>query len=169
RDQLDKTLWTDNPEGDHVVLMEALSERDEAQKIERTIRDLYVRVGLRYRDFAVLYRTNAQSRSIEEALRRGGIPYRIVGGTSFYQRKEIKDALAYLRLAVNPQDEASLLRVINTPTRGIGDKTVERLRAYAAEHRLSLWQALQEPAGAGLGGRAAGAVQDFAFLIGRFA
>ena len=166
--QLEKELWTENAEGEHVLLMDALSERDEAQKIERTIRDLAVR-GLRWRDFAVLYRTNAQSRSIEEALRRGGIPYRLVGGVSFYQRKEIKDALAYLRLAVNPHDAASLLRAINEPPRGIGETTVARVRAYAAEHGLSLWQSIQEPADAGLTGRAAAAVKDFSFTIGRHA
>ena len=167
--QLDKDLWTDNADGDPIRLMECLSERDEAQKVERTIRDLHVRAGLGWKDFAVLYRTNAQSRSLEEALRRGGIPYRMVGGTSFYQRKEIKDALAYLRLAVNPADDASLLRVINTPTRGVGAKTVQGLRRYAAEHGLSLWQAAQEPRDAGLNNRAAGAVEKFAFLVARFA
>ncbi|HYE95498.1 MAG TPA: UvrD-helicase domain-containing protein [Rubricoccaceae bacterium] len=167
--RLDKELWTENVEGEPVRLMEALSERDEAQKVERTIRDLAARAGLRWNDFAVLYRTNAQSRSVEEALRRGGIPYRLVGGVSFYQRKEIKDALAYLRLAVNPNDQVSLLRVINEPTRGVGDKSVEQLRTYAAEHGLSLWQTLQEPADAGLAGRAAKAVEDFAFLIARHA
>ncbi|MFN3596875.1 MAG: ATP-dependent helicase [Rubricoccaceae bacterium] len=169
RHQLEKTLWTDNPEGEPVVLLEALSERDEAQKIERTVRDLQVRHGFRYADFAVLYRTNAQSRSIEEALRRGGIPYRLVGGVSFYQRKEIKDALAYLRLAVNPADEASLLRVINVPARSIGQKTVEQLRAYAARHALPLWHAVQRPDEAGLSGRAARAVEEFGFLIARYA
>ncbi|MDT7855272.1 3'-5' exonuclease [Rubrivirga sp. S365] len=167
--QLDKTLWTDNSEGDPVILMEALSERDEAQKVERTIRDLRSRSGIGWSDVAVLYRTNAQSRSIEEALRRGGIPYRLVGGVSFYQRKEIKDALAYLRLAVNPSDEASLLRVVNTPTRGIGGKTVDQLRAYATEHRVGLWQAVQDPGGAGLSPRAAKAVEGFGFLVSRFA
>ena len=167
--QLDKTLWTDNTEGDPVVLMEALSERDEAQKVERTIRDLRTRSGIGWSDVAVLYRTNAQSRSIEEALRRGGIPYRLVGGVSFYQRREIKDALAYLRLAVNPTDEASLLRVINTPTRGVGGKTIDQLRDYATEHRVALWQAVQDPGGAGLSARAAKAVEGFGFLVSRFA
>ena len=167
--QLDKTLWTDNDEGDPIILMEALSERDEAQKVERTIRDIRSRTGMAWSDVAVLYRTNAQSRSIEEALRRGGIPYRMVGGTSFYQRKEIKDALAYLRLAVNPSDEASILRVINTPTRGIGGKTVDQLRQYATEHRVALWQAVQDPQGAGLSARAASAVEGFGFLVSRFA
>lgn len=167
--QLDKSLWTDNPEGEPVILMEALSERDEAQKVERRIRDLQARGGFRARDFAVLYRTNAQSRSLEEALRKGGIPYRIVGGISFYQRAEIKDALAYLRLVVNPTDDASLLRVINTPTRGIGAKTIERLRTYATEHRLPLWQALPHAEEAGISGRSASSVEDFSFMIGRFA
>ena len=165
RDQIEKSLWTKNPEGDHILLMEALSERDEAQKIERKIRDLFVRSGHRYSDFAVLYRTNAQSRSMEEALRRGGIPYRIVGGISFYQRKEIKDALAYLRLVVNPHDDASLMRAINTPTRGIGAKTMEQLRAYANAHNAPLWDAARHPEDAGLSGRAAKAVGGFAEMI----
>ena len=167
--QLDKTLWTDNVEGDPVTVMEALSERDEAQKVERTLRDAHARMGARWSEMAVLYRTNAQSRSIEEALRRGGIPYRIVGGTSFYQRREIKDALAYLRLAVNPTDEASILRVINTPTRGIGAKTIDGLRQFAQEGGVPLWQAVQNPEDTGLSGRAAKAVGGFGFLIGRFA
>ncbi len=164
-DQIDKNLWTENPEGDHILLMEALSERDEAQKIERKIRDLFVRSGHRYSDFAVLYRTNAQSRSMEEALRRGGIPYRIVGGISFYQRKEIKDALAYLRLVVNPHDDASLLRAINTPTRGVGAKTMQQLRNYANAHDAPLWDAARRPEEAGLSGRAAKAVGGFAQMI----
>jgi len=160
RGQLDKTLWTENPDGEHILVMEAVSERDEAQKIERTVRDLTVRGGLRWKDFAVLYRTNAQSRSIEESLRRGGIPYRLVGGVSFYQRKEIKDALAYLRLAVNPHDAASFLRAINEPPRGVGDKSVGLLRAHAAQHNVSLWDAARG-AGAGLSGRAAVSVRGF--------
>jgi DNA helicase II / ATP-dependent DNA helicase PcrA len=139
--QLDKTLWTENPEGEPVILMEALSERDEAQKVERRIRDLAVRHGVALREVAVLYRTNAQSRSLEDALRRGSIPYRIVGGLSFYGRKEIKDALAYLRLVVNPSSEADLRRVINFPARGIGAKTLERASEFARQQGLTLWQA----------------------------
>ncbi len=167
--QLKKELWTDNDEGEPVVVMESLSERDEAQKIERTLRDAHARVGLGWKDAAVLYRTNAQSRSIEEALRRGGIPYRLVGGVSFYQRKEIKDALAYLRLAVNPADEASFLRVLNVPARGIGSKTIEQMRDYASEHNTSLWQAAQDPGGVGLTARASKAVEGFTFLVARHA
>ncbi len=168
-EQLDKDLWTENAEGEHVVLMEALSERDEAQKVERRLRDLHVRHGVPYRQAAVLYRTNAQSRSLEEALRRGGIPYRIVGGLSFYARREIKDALAYLRLVVNPNDAASVRRVINNPTRGIGAKTMETVEVFARDEGLTLWQALERAADAGVGGRAASAIEGFTFLVGRYA
>ena len=112
--------------------MESLSERDEAQKIERTLRDAHARVGLGWKDAAVLYRTNAQSRSIEEALRRGGIPYRLVGGVSFYERKEVKDLLAYLRAALNPRDLVAFLRILNVPRRGLGDKVRERIEQAVA-------------------------------------
>ncbi|MEM6784187.1 MAG: UvrD-helicase domain-containing protein [Bacteroidota bacterium] len=169
RDQLDKTLWTDNREGDPVRVTEALSERDEAQRIERTVRDLNARAGVLPRDVAVLYRTNAQSRSLEEALRRGGIPYRLVGGISFYQRAEIKDALAYLRLAVNPNDVASIRRVINTPTRGIGAKTMQRLEQYAATEGLTLWQAIERVHETGLSVRASNAISTFGFLVAHHA
>jgi DNA helicase-2/ATP-dependent DNA helicase PcrA len=147
--------------------MESISEKDEAQKIERHIRDLYVR-GHRYREFAVLYRTNAQSRSIEDALRRGGIPYRVFGGVSFYQRKEIKDVVAYLRLIVNPNDMASLRRVINFPTRGIGQKTTEHIADFAAARDISMWDAIERVEETGLAGRAVNAVKRFASMIQGF-
>lgn len=169
KDQLEKTLWTDNPEGAFIKLFEALSEKDEAQKVERTIRDLHLRVGYPYGGFAVLYRTNAQSRSLEDALRRAGIPYQVVGGTNFYSRKEIKDALAYLRLLVNPSDDESLRRVINYPTRGIGGKTLETLSRYAQAHGYALWQALQHLDDVGLPNRARTAVEKFQFLIAKYA
>lgn len=171
RGQLQKDLRTDNREGDYVTLIEAPSDRDEAARVERTIRDLMAREGRRYRDIAVLYRTNAQSRSMEEQLRRGAIPYRLVGGVSFYARKEIKDALAYLRLLVNPTDAASLRRVINVPARGIGDTTIDKLVEHADGYGLSLWQALDKEhlAAAGLAGRAATAVDKFRFLIAHHA
>lgn len=169
QDQLEKHLWTDNREGEYVLLMEALSEKDEAQKIERAIRDLHVRAGYLFRDFAVLYRTNAQSRSLEDALRRGGIPYRVVGGVSFYQRKEIKDVLAYLRLVVNPNDAASLRRVINYPVRGIGDKTQEEIVEYARREGMSLWQAIEHVEDIKLPSRAQNAVDKFRFLIAKYA
>ena len=169
KDQLEKSLWTENQDGAPVVVQEALSERDEAQKVERTIRDLQVRMGYGFKDFAVLYRTNAQSRSLEEALRRGGLPYRVIGGVSFYQRREIKDALAYLRLVVNPSDLASLRRVINYPTRGIGSKTLEEILSFAAREGLTAWQALERIDDLGLSGRARSAVETFRFLIARYA
>lgn len=169
QDQLDKSLWTENREGDYVVLKEALSEKDEAQKVERTLRDLHVRLGYGWRDFAVLYRTNAQSRSLEDALRRGGLPYRVVGGVSFYQRKEIKDALAYLRLVVNPNDLASLRRVINYPTRGIGDTSQQKILDHARQSGLTVWQTLEQVEPVGLGARVQAAVEQFRFLIARHA
>ena len=169
-DQIEKSLWTDNAEGEYVALMEALSEKDEAQKIERRVRDLHLRDGMEYGDFAVLYRTNAQSRAIEEALRKENVPYRVIGGTSFYERKEIKDVLAYLKLLVNPNDTASLQRVINYPTRGIGDKTQERLQRYAQQQGLSLWQAVERVEEIEtLGTRAERAVGKFRRLIARYA
>jgi ATP-dependent DNA helicase UvrD/PcrA len=142
RNQLKKELWTDNPDGDAVIIMESLSERDEAQKIERRIRDLCIRQGLRYKQVAILYRTNSQSRSIEESLRREDVPYRIVGGISFYQRREIKDALSYMRLVVNPYDNGSLRRIINFPTRGIGDKSQALLFGFAESDGITGWEAL---------------------------
>ena len=166
--QIDKKLWTDNQQGDPIILLESISERDEAQKVERRIRDVQVRLGHLYKDFAVLYRTNAQSRSLEDALRRGSIPYRVVGGVSFYQRREIKDALAYLRLVVNPDDVASMRRVINTPTRGIGDKTQAELWGFGARQRIGAWETLERLDEVGLPTRAASAVAGFRDLIAKY-
>ena len=168
QDQLEKTLWTENPEGDFVILMEALSEKDESQKVERTIRDLQVRIGYGSEQFAILYRTNAQSRSIEDALRRGGLPYRVIGGVSFYQRKEIKDVLAYLRLTVNPNDTASLRRVINYPTRGIGDKTQERIIEYSRSESTSVWEAVRRVSELGLPSRTENAVVAFRTMMEQY-
>ena len=166
--QLEKNLWTDNDEGDPVIVMESLSERDEAQKIERRIRDIQVRLGHLNKDFAILYRTNAQSRSLEDALRRGGIPYRVVGGVSFYQRREIKDALAYLRLVVNPNDVASIRRVINLPVRGIGNKTQSLLWDFADQNQIGSWEALERIGQTGLAGRATKAVSGFRDMLNKF-
>lgn len=168
-DQLDKTLWTDKDGGEKITLTEALSEKDEAKKVEQKIRDLQLRKGLNYSDFAVLYRTNAQSRALEEALRSENVPYRIIGGTSFYQRKEIKDVLAYLKLLVNPNDRASLERVINYPTRGIGAKTQERVRTYATQQGISMWQAVEQVEQIDtLSTRAQNAVGRFRTLIAKY-
>ena len=122
---------------------------------------------LRFSDFAILYRTNSQSRAIEEALRRMNIKYKVVGGLSFYQRKEIKDLLAYMRYTMNQQDEASFRRIINLPKRGIGDSTVDKIIVAANDHGISIWEVLQN-AGSFIGGRSAGTLDDFVAMIKRF-
>ncbi len=168
QDQLEKTLWTENDEGEQITLIEAVSEKDEAQKIERRIRDIEVRTTYRYQDFAILYRTNAQSRSFEDALRRGNIPYRVIGGMSFYQRREIKDVLAYLRLLVNPNDVASLRRVINYPTRGIGAKTQEQLFSHVQRTGMPLWDAMHALDQTGMSPRSQTMVRNFAAMIEKY-
>jgi len=141
--QLEKTLWTDNDLGETITLLENFDERDEANRIVNYINDLKLRHGYKNNHFAILYRTNYQSRVFEEALRRKGVTYQLVGGLSFYQRKEIKDVLAYLTLLVNPHDETNLLRVINEPSRGIGNKSLQDLLAKARNSGSSLWSVLQ--------------------------
>ena len=140
--QLEKDLWTENPKGDAITLVECADDREEGYLIVQSIQEESLHKKLDLKDFAVLYRTNAQSRTIEDALRRNGIPYVIVGGIRFYERKEIKDVLAYLRLLANPNDEESLLRVINYPARGVGETTIERLREFARLQNISLYYAL---------------------------
>jgi DNA helicase II / ATP-dependent DNA helicase PcrA len=142
RKQLEKTLWTDNAEGDVVTLIENFDERDEANRVVNYIHDLKLRHGFNNNDFAILYRTNYQSRVFEEAFRRKNIAYQLVGGLSFYQRKEIKDVLAYLTLLVNPEDEQALLRIINEPSRGIGNKTLNDLLKRARNTGMSVWKIL---------------------------
>lgn len=137
--QIKKTLWTDNPDGDTVTLLENFDERDEANRIVNTIQNLTVRYGYGYNDFAILYRTNYQSRIFEEAFRRKNVNYQLVGGLSFYQRKEIKDVLAYLTLLVNPENEQALLRIINEPSRGIGNKTLNDILRKARNERQTVW------------------------------
>lgn len=133
-----KALWTKNDEGAPVQLFEADNEHDEAYFVADTIVKEH-REGRPYDDFAVLYRTNAQSRVVEEVFLKSNIPYQMVGGLKFYDRKEIKDVLAYLRLVVNPDDDLSLGRVINVPKRGIGQATLDKIAAYAEQHHLSLF------------------------------
>lgn len=138
-----KDLWTTNPAGEPVRVWRFYEGRDEAAHIARTIARLHA-AGRDYADFAIMYRVNALSRGLEEALRNAGIPYRIARGLEFYNRKEIKDTLAYLRILENPDDDISLLRIINTPTRGIGKTTVDRLRLIAADRRVPLIRVLRE-------------------------
>ncbi|MGH2425113.1 MAG: DNA helicase PcrA [bacterium] len=144
-----KALWTENPPGEPVVLYESYDGHDEARfvadEIQRLKSNTMGEGGMRYRDFVVLYRTNAQSRVFEEIMLRRGIPYTIVGGVRFYERKEVRDIIAYLRLATAPADDASLKRILNVPRRGIGDVSLERLEAYAGRQGLSLLQAMNVP------------------------
>ncbi|HEY7062594.1 MAG TPA: UvrD-helicase domain-containing protein [Chloroflexota bacterium] len=142
----EKRLWTENERGHPAMLHEAYNEGDEAQFVVREIEHLVRDQEAHLRDCAVLYRTNAQSRALEEALIRYNTPYQLVGGTRFYERKEIKDLLAYLRLVLNPYDSASLLRVINVPPRKLGQKSLQELERWAARQGISLWDALQRTA-----------------------
>ncbi len=140
----EKRLWTDRPRGLPLGLILAPDERAEAQQVARQIKELQ-REGTPLSEIAVFYRVNAQSRVVEEAMRLAGVPYRVVRGRAFYDRAEIKDAASYLRLAVNPRSDTDLERVINTPARGIGDATLERLRAHAQARGTSLFEALADP------------------------
>jgi DNA helicase-2/ATP-dependent DNA helicase PcrA len=161
-----KTLWTQREAGEKVSYFEAADETQEAAYICRMIRRLQLSAGWDYRDVAVFYRTNAQSRAIEDALRMGGIPYQVVGGLKFYERKEVKDLLAYLRMVVNPQDSVSLRRVINVPTRGIGRVTVDKIAAHAEGRGISLYDGLAELMAVGfLTGAAANKVKQFHTLV----
>ncbi|MCX6143047.1 MAG: UvrD-helicase domain-containing protein [Ignavibacteriales bacterium] len=142
-EQLKKDLWTENPAGEPVRLLSCIDDRDEGHQILSVIRSEIAAEQRALRDFAILYRTNAQSRSLEDVLRRNGVPYVIVGGIRFYERKEIKDVLAYLRLLVNPSDDESLLRAINYPARGIGDTSIEKLLEFAREKTLTLFESCE--------------------------
>lgn len=165
--QLDKTLWTENDIGNPITLLENMTERDEAHRVAHHIRQLKLRQGYRNHDFAILYRTNYQSRVFEDALRRADIRYQLVGGVSFYQRKEVKDVIAYLRLLVNPADEEALMRVINEPGRGIGDKTLDILRNEARATARTVWQILQDAEAVGQVYKPAQArIADFVQVIG---
>ncbi|KYD29128.1 DNA helicase PcrA [Parageobacillus toebii] len=156
-----KKLWTENPEGQKIVYYEAMNESDEAQFVVGKIKE-YVDSGKRrYSDFAILYRTNAQSRVMEEVLLKSNIPYQIVGGLKFYDRKEIKDVLAYLRVIANPNDDISLLRIINVPKRGIGVSSIDKIVSYASENGLSVFEALGELEHIGISARTAASLIEF--------
>ena len=140
QNKLDKNVWTANEKGKKIVIHRSPSDGDEGRYVAQSIFERAMNLQLPYTSFAILYRTNAQSRAMEDALRKRNIPYRVYGGLSFYQRKEIKDMLAYLRLIVNSKDEESLRRVINYPARGIGTTTINKLVVAAQEHNLSLFE-----------------------------
>ncbi|MFZ9814374.1 MAG: ATP-dependent helicase, partial [Candidatus Kapaibacteriota bacterium] len=142
--QLKKTLWTENPEGDLIKVIETRDDREEGDKIMRLIQHEMYTNGVSSKDIAILYRTNAQSMSLEDAMRSGRIGYTIIGGVSFYKRKEVKDTLAYLRLLCNPDDSESLLRIINEPSRGIGPTTLRKLNEFANTQSISLFSAFEQ-------------------------
>ena len=143
--QIRKDIFSENEQGERLTLKPAYSDKEEAIIVCNDIKRIRRQEGGEYSDFAILYRTNAQSRSFEEQMRKDGIPYRIYGGLSFYQRKEIKDVIAYFRVVANPNDEEALRRIINYPTRGIGDTTVAKIVEMANLHHVSLWTVLQQP------------------------
>ncbi|MCB9169686.1 MAG: UvrD-helicase domain-containing protein [Flavobacteriales bacterium] len=144
RDRIEKTIWTENGEGEPIKVHRAMSDNDEGAYVAHDIFTTKMQRQVPNKGFAILYRTNAQSRAMEEALRKLNIPYRIYGGTSFYQRKEVKDLLAYFRLTCNPRDEEALKRIINYPARGIGQTTMEKLMVAASEHGLPIWELLHQ-------------------------
>jgi DNA helicase-2/ATP-dependent DNA helicase PcrA len=165
--QLKKDVWTDNASGELIHLIKSTSDNEEGRLVASSIFEDRNNKKLENRDFAILYRTNSQSRSMEEALRKMNIPYRIFGGLSFYQRKEIKDILSYLRFVINENDEQSFRRIINLPKRGIGNSSVDKIVVAAFENELTLWQTLQKIRKF-VPGRTANAVENFVTLIKTF-
>ena len=169
RDQIKKRVWSDKEQGELITLLHAATDSEEGVMVANSIFHFKMSRQLNNKDFAILYRTNAQSRSMEAALRKQNIPYKIYGGLSFYDRKEIKDLLAYFRVTINPEDEQSLLRIINYPARGIGEKTIERLMVFANERKTSIWQCIsndQFPQDFNMG--TVNKVRDFVILIKSF-
>jgi len=160
-----KDLWTDEGDGKPIVRYHGDDERDEAQWVTHQIAKLHDSGDYLWGDMAVFYRTNGQSRIVEEHLMRAGVPYKVVGGTRFYDRREVKDALAYMRVVVNPADEVSVKRVINVPKRGVGDSTVGRLEAWAAMQSMTFMEALRRSDEVGITGRAAKGITDFLDVI----
>lgn len=160
-----KKLWTQNAEGEQLVYYRANDERDEAVFVASTIDTIVRESGKNFKDFAVLYRTNAQSRTIEEALLKSNIPYTMVGGTKFYSRKEIRDVISYLNLIANTSDNISYERIVNEPKRGVGPGTLEKIRTFAYENGMSLLEASADIILSPIKGKAAQAVYDLAHLL----
>lgn len=168
KSQLPKKLWTDNNNGELIDVFKANSDNEEGRLVADSIFEEKVKNQLKNSDFAILYRTNAQSRSMEEALRHINIKYKIVGGLSFYQRKEIKDILAYLRFTVNRNDEEALKRTINYPRRGIGETTFSKLLVLANENQTSLWDVISNISESAISKRTKNAIEEFTTLIKSF-
>jgi DNA helicase-2/ATP-dependent DNA helicase PcrA len=167
--QIPKELWTENHEGERINLVRTMTDNDEGKFVADTIQEQKLRNHFFNRDFAILYRTNAQSRAFEESLRRMNIPYTIFGGISFYQRKEIKDFIAYLRIIVNPRDEEALKRIINYPVRGIGKTSLDKLILAANEQNISLWEVLKRAKEFGFKAGTLEAIENFVLMIRSFA
>jgi DNA helicase-2/ATP-dependent DNA helicase PcrA len=167
--QIPKNLWTDNATGEKIKLVRLMTDNEEGKYVADTIQEQRLRNHYNNRDFAILYRTNAQSRAFEESLRRMAIPYTMYGGISFYQRKEIKDFLAYLRVIVNPRDEESLKRIINFPARGIGKTSIDRAVLAANEHGIYLWEVLQRASEFGYKAGTLESIDNFVLMIRSFA
>jgi len=165
KNQIPKELWTSNAEGEKIVLARTMTDNDEGRFVADAIKEQQMRNHYANKDFAILYRTNAQSRSFEESLRRMNIPYKLLGGTSFYQRKEVKDYLAYLRVIVNSQDEENIKRIINYPTRGIGKTSIERILVRANELDKTFWEVISEPQMSGI---SSSQLEGFVMMIKSF-
>ncbi|MCH2448647.1 MAG: UvrD-helicase domain-containing protein [Gracilimonas sp.] len=165
--QLEKTLWTEQNYGERITVLENFDERDEANRVASHIQNLKIQQGYQNNEFAILYRTNYQSRVFEEALRRKDLTYQLVGGLSFYQRKEIKDVLAYLTLLVNPHDETNLLRIINEPSRGIGNKSIQDILKQARSEGRSMWSIIQHVEDLDVYKPAKARVREFVNMIDR--
>src|SRR5689334_19722229 len=166
--QIPKNLWTENVAGEKIRLVRTMTDNDEGKFVADTIQEQKLRNHYRNNDFAILYRTNAQSRAFEESLRRMNIPYTIYGGISFYQRKEIKDFVGYLRLLVNTRDEESLKRIINYPARGIGKTSVDRAILFANENNISMWDVLVNAPKFGYKANTAEIIEGFVTMIKMF-
>lgn len=171
KDQIKKKVWSDNEEGDLITVLRATSDGEEGTLVANSIFGYKMSQQLNNKDFAILYRTNSQSRSLEEALRKQNIPYKIYGGLSFYDRKEVKDLLAYFRVVINPHDEQALLRIINYPARGIGKTTIERLMVVANERNKGIWDVIaneEEPMPLDFNSGTANKLRNFATMIKSF-
>ncbi len=166
--QIPKELWTENEAGDKIKLVRTMTDNDEGKFIADAIQENKLRNHFYNKDFAILYRTNAQSRSFEESLRRTGIAYKIYGGLSFYQRKEIKDYIAYLRIIVNTKDEEGLKRIINYPARGIGKTTMEKCLVIAGEQNITFFEVLEKAKGFGFKAGTLTAIEEFVTMIKYF-
>lgn len=170
KEQIQKTVWTANEDGTKIKVVRSLTDNEEGKTICNMIFETKHQTHAFHSDFAILYRTNAQSRAFEESLRKLNLPYKIYGGLSFYQRKEIKDLLAYFRLTANPDDEEALKRVINYPKRGIGQSTIDKIIIAASEHEVSMWRIISEPQkyGAEIPSSARGKIDGFVTTIKSF-